>query len=149
MLIRFGNKSQALTSSDGIGLANSRILRSLPSWWDSTWGFAAILNTIMSRLSRLIMCGWPNGGKNTIGWFYGFKLHLIIIINRKGGSLNFYLSKVALIIGILMAIGYQLLTRQLIRLIFRRGKTLGISDMIWTLYFFHFIKRLSLMMNNS
>lgn len=30
-------------------------------------------------------------GKSSIGWFYGFKLHLVI--NDKGEILSFYLSK--------------------------------------------------------
>src|ERR1700722_8278307 len=35
--------------------------------------------------------GFAEVGKSTMGWFFGFKLHLII--NDKGEILSFYLSK--------------------------------------------------------
>jgi Transposase DDE domain len=38
-----------------------------------------------------VMDGFATKGKSTMGWFYGFKLHLII--NDKGGILSFYLTQ--------------------------------------------------------
>lgn len=38
-----------------------------------------------------VLAGFASKGKGTMGWFFGFKLHLII--NDKGELLSFYLSK--------------------------------------------------------
>lgn len=41
--------------------------------------------------SQKIFEGLAKRGKTTMGWFYGFKIHLIV--NGKGDLLSFYLSK--------------------------------------------------------
>lgn len=43
------------------------------------------------RITRhKVFAGWAERGKTSMGWFYGFKLHLIV--NDQGGLLAFYLT---------------------------------------------------------
>ncbi|MBI1305584.1 MAG: IS982 family transposase [Bacteroidetes bacterium] len=69
-------KTRALGASRGINFIDSTTLKSCH---------------IKREHQHKVLKGFASKGKSTMGWFFGFKLHLII--NDKGEILSFYLTK--------------------------------------------------------